>query len=486
MPLRSGPAVSHASKILNIHGIEFLTDQRSRHFQRQRRIKCDETKPVCKRCAVSDRECAGYQVPKALVFGLVNDKEEQWSFYYFRDRTSAEILTFMDHRFWNTLVIQAGHVRPIVRHALMAIGSWHEAVDHENDARRRDRQQFALQQYNKAIGCALKADGQGEIDELLLAIILFAFFDNIRGEWATALTHLQSGRRIMSNANKTARQVESSRSWSSTVQRHVAPIFDSVHQAVACSMPLLSRCLPSDGVALPSKLKSLRDARYHLHEILHTVSEKLDDTYEHFPWPTSDTKTILEGRQVLGQWHDKFQTYLSQAKRHCLCSGTSSTCHFELGMYHIQMQYLFGRLRLECEPFREEMSFDALNHRFEELVPIGELFLQAMGRLDAVGAQQCIGFGVDYIGVMSMVALRCRDPRIRREAGDVVRRGYAVTKHPAHLYVPELCGYVTQLEEMKATVPSPQHCSQIPNTARVHIVSSNLFIWDEANQVYDM
>lgn len=441
---------------------------------------------MCKRCAVGDRECAGYQVPKALVFGLVNDKEEQWSFYYFRDRTSAEILTFMDHRFWNTLVIQAGHVRPIVKHALVAIGSYHEAVDHENDARRRDRQQFALQQYNKAIGCALKADGQAEVEDILLAIILFAFFENVRGEWGTALTHLQSGRRILSNLRSTPRQVQSPRAWSQTVETHLAPIFDSLHQAVACSMPLLSRCPPSEGVGLPARFESMLDARYHLQETLHTITAKLDETYQDFPWPASDSKTIVDGRRVLGQWHDRFQTYLSHAQRLCLCSGTSSACHFELGMYHLQLQYLFARLRLECDPFRQETSFDALSLRFEELIRIAELHLKALGRPDAVGSQQCLGFEIEYIGVMSMVALRCRDPRIRREAVDVIRRGYAITGHPAHLYVPELCGYVIKLEEMKATVPWPQHCSQIPNTSRVHIVSSTLFSWDETNHVFDM
>ena len=80
---------------------------------------------------------------------------------------------------------QCTHQQPAIRHAVVALASLHERFENNDNSilsSNYDIAQggFALQQYNRAIGCLIKPITAGEqqaLDVSLVACILFACFE---------------------------------------------------------------------------------------------------------------------------------------------------------------------------------------------------------------------------------------------------------------------------------------------------------------------
>lgn len=206
---------------------------------RQRHIKCDEERPECRRCRQSGRECAGYDVtkaeacksqavllPKGSQPGSVSiptlypvcrspavatsgmSTAEQYAFDFFRLSTVKSLPGCAWSLSWNKIALQMGHHEPAVTHAAIALGSIHRALTFESfrgpagiDA---GHHQFALNQYNKAMGYLRKyieALEQGasdsDVEVVLLVSLLFFCFEVLHNEDARATMHLRTGLRIL-------------------------------------------------------------------------------------------------------------------------------------------------------------------------------------------------------------------------------------------------------------------------------------------------
>lgn len=173
-------------------------------------MKCDEAKPACLRCTSTGRKCDGYikdimksnsasnqglvlvQQVSALIPGST---EERRGFSYYLNKTAPELTGYYDSSFWEKLLIQAAVGDASLRHAVIGIGSLHEAfadkrLDYSADKIERG---FAINQYTKAIGHLRRSLATGSQQPLtaLMSCILFVCFDSIRGHFASALVRLQ-------------------------------------------------------------------------------------------------------------------------------------------------------------------------------------------------------------------------------------------------------------------------------------------------------
>lgn len=450
-------------------------------------MKCDETKPNCKRCTTTGRRCDGYNLPKPLLFEISDDKDERWSFHYYRDRTASQISSVAVDGFWSRLVIQAGYSRDIVRHALVAIGSYHEGVDHLDECRRSDKYKFALQQYNKSINGILKSTAESDIEEILLSIILFTFFENVRGEWASALAHLQAGLRILSNWRAAHPPHLGATETSIRLEERIAPVLAQLQLFATNLLQMIPSKKSRYSTYMPDRFDDLRTAHHYFYKVLHAVCAKLQSNHDEFPWPKSDDATLAQGRRLLYRWYDIFQEFLTRADRTCSCFTPGSTAHFELGLYHMQMQYWAAIIRLECRPFRAETSFDEHNDKFQNLIDIGSDFCDLyMDETLTETVASCIGFDVHYIAVIGMVTLRCRDPRIRRGAIALIRRWQRTEGKWETVAAAEVSESIMTLEEASASVPEVKSCHEIPNTGRLHLLGCNPFKWSDATQKFEM
>jgi hypothetical protein len=186
---------------------------------RARHVKCDEKKPHCDRCTRASRKCEGYAQPnqnKKTLGGtliIINyvapsnmpcllptaDAGERRSLEYFRTRTAPELAASFNSELWSRFILQTAQHEPAIRHAITALGSLHEHFESAEDAHAANSD-FGLQQYGKAMQCVVKGPapfaGQST-DVALISCILFTAFESLQGHYRSALTHINSGLKVL-------------------------------------------------------------------------------------------------------------------------------------------------------------------------------------------------------------------------------------------------------------------------------------------------
>jgi hypothetical protein len=149
---------------------------------KQRKLKCDQTRPACTRCTSTGRACDGYGplAIASLPFDIPGTDQERRSYHYFRLQTSAAILGSQDASYWTTSLLQYSWSQPAIKHALIAIGSMHEALQatdymlqaRDNELGRRLRL-FSWAQYNNAIQHVLRSSSTNSLPlEVLIVLCL--------------------------------------------------------------------------------------------------------------------------------------------------------------------------------------------------------------------------------------------------------------------------------------------------------------------------
>ncbi|KIM98245.1 hypothetical protein OIDMADRAFT_128522, partial [Oidiodendron maius Zn] len=100
-----------------------------------RRIKCDESKPSCKKCSNTGRKCDGYNYPSttdpqkpflqslSLHSSLTQPERRFLNFFY--HHTAPILSGCFDSEFWVKLLPQVGHSEPTIQHAMIAVAAGH-------------------------------------------------------------------------------------------------------------------------------------------------------------------------------------------------------------------------------------------------------------------------------------------------------------------------------------------------------------------------
>ena len=152
----------------------------------------------------------------------------------------------------------------------------------------------------------------------------------------------------------------------------------------------------------------------------------------------------------------------------------------------MQMQYWAAVIRLECRPFSGEKVFDAHLSKFQTLVDLAKRFTRKLHCSESIGAASCIGFDTNYLPVLSFVALRCRDPRTRREAISTLRAHPRIEGQWDNRVAADVSEYIMILEENSGTVPEPSSCDEIPDISRLHLLSCSFFSYNKFKQRHEM
>lgn len=183
---------------------------------RARKVKCDETKPECRRCTSTGRKCEGYPAlptgqaayswadllslqnvapiitrrnPSAICTS--NDMEAR-ALDFFRAQVAPVLSQHSSKQFWNILVSQVGQQEPAVRHALVCIGSVYEGLGNTNpNLLAASQETFAITQYNLALNKLISA-GKDE-NMTLLVCLLFICIETLRGNKNMAIEHCRHG-----------------------------------------------------------------------------------------------------------------------------------------------------------------------------------------------------------------------------------------------------------------------------------------------------
>ena len=213
---------------------------------RLRKIKCDESHPVCSRCVSAGRVCQGYGVfggggsfytnfygpehhlaapadssalprPENAVSFLLASPEEKLHLEWFRRRTVTKLPGSFQSDFWTTLLIQASVSEPCILHAVLALGSFHKVVIENgvepyataHGAPPSKAEQLTLRHSVKAIRHLqpyFSSTDKASFRIALIACIVFASTDLMRSRFKAAQIHFQNGIRLLRGAQLISQQ----------------------------------------------------------------------------------------------------------------------------------------------------------------------------------------------------------------------------------------------------------------------------------------
>jgi Fungal Zn(2)-Cys(6) binuclear cluster domain/Fungal specific transcription factor domain len=190
---------------------------------KKRHLKCDESKPVCKRCEKSKRDCV-YQnqqmtpsndtslrihvyhpspQPPPLLRQFTSENE-RCGFHSFRQVPAQVLGDALGWSDWGDVVLQHSDNDPALRHAVIALGIIYE--DHVrslSEASKINDQPLlplAYRQYQQSIQLLrnqLQLNSMRSMETKMLSCMILIVFDFIQGNYRAATTHLFGGIAIL-------------------------------------------------------------------------------------------------------------------------------------------------------------------------------------------------------------------------------------------------------------------------------------------------
>lgn len=175
-------------------------------YEESRHIKCDEGYPSCNKCILRGYQCvyvaSSRQRPQIRFVYYTSEwqsnsfPEEKRAIEFFRLRTAQDLVSPFRTTFWSEQVILLAEHQPAVRHALVALGTAHEAFL----CGQAPISDFVLRHYNKAINTIMigaKTNHSQTEEAALLTSIIFASLEILRGCYHSAFKIVTSATNVL-------------------------------------------------------------------------------------------------------------------------------------------------------------------------------------------------------------------------------------------------------------------------------------------------
>jgi hypothetical protein len=389
-------------------------------------VKCDQTRPGCKQCAQTRRTCDGYptlaEKSAAVVLlatapsvSTVTTVKEHRSLQFFEHKTAVQFAGLYDHDFWASLVLQTSSREPCIRHAVLALGSLHEAFQTEflppGEGRglvlpRDHHEKYAAYHYVKAIellNTHIVSRGWSAVDVSLLCCILCVSYEWLRGSYADAQVHLINGLRVLGQWGRdraVGTTSSRSREMSFGSETFIRNTLMPVYTRYALQAKTSEAALPWDSSMLPGPqtqpVDSLKAARDSFNAVLAQIylMPHLPDVRK-----PDDAELGTHVSTLISQWFDRYTDFVSTAS-----SDTQSLPQIRL----LDAAYAVNRIMLLKNPTDDQMRYDDFTSDFAAVVDNAEVFINS--------SPPAFSVDIAIIPVLYLVSLRCRDPRIRRRA----------------------------------------------------------------------
>lgn len=434
-------------------------------------MKCGEEKPACLRCTSTGRNCDGYedlQINKrksksaikslsespsartlaisAITLGPSSsfdaDFQERRGFHFFCQRTASEISGYLPSEFWDTLLLQASHTDPAILHAVIALGSLHEIYEEHTsrcleNGEALERRQFALQQSNKAIRHLSTqmsmAPPSGEV--ILICCLLFICLETFQGDYQAALTHLNSGLRILGSLMHKDRYPSLPSEMPSYhdrgfVENTLAPLFVQLDLQASTYLntrtvnyKLIAKDLDAVvGPPVPETFTNLTEAQESLNNQLHFMLHYENEAWHrlvaaregaYYETPDELMRMFLEAqanhRAQLERWLMTLNAYLTN---YSVSMGSKEL----RGAVVLKIHHITCKILLEATLYDHETGFDELIDDFGRIVALAETLSKIPSLTPHSEIKPAYSFGWGVIPSLYYTAVRCRDPIIRRKA----------------------------------------------------------------------
>ena len=347
--------------------------------------------------------------------------EEKRSFLFFLKRTAQEWSGYRDVSFWNMLVPQASAAHKAIFHSVTALGALHESFESNHDTYREGQlQQLLWQQCSKAANVA--KSGQITHTVALMSCIILVCLQNLQSN-PVAFQMLRTGANLVNDlemkiANGTLTLTISEQTL---LDDYLKPILEKLGTRYCFIVDLPSafalhvatkqteNSYRTETPALPAKFASLLEARNYLERlaswcIINTTSND----------PQNGVFCAQKGlvNALITKWHDLLEKIDSAVYKEHPNLIVSKSLLKAAGMV--------TRILFDTLGSSEECIYDKHLEKFREIVQIYDNVSQA----SRVKRRQKVSFGIDtgIVHTLAFVIGRCRDPKVRRDALNLMER----------------------------------------------------------------
>lgn len=414
---------------------------------RIRKVKCDETRPYCRRCTESGRKCEG---PIVRQFRFVHDEPFSWSttptpqlevslltphhskderraFHYFTHRDAPISAGHVDARFWQDLVPQLAHTYEFVWDTVVCLGSLLEHVDYTSltptfdstglsKVTNREHRQ-ALRIYNRAITNVRQLSERGQIDEsvVILSYMLFASVEFQQRNVMTANNLWKRCCKILTE-NLTSLPTMQNSTAGQAIYEVITPFVLTKAVVIATLRNTLSpRCHANNEVT--SVLKTVQSRSTRLDEAKDELNSLMDHCFEvirhadFFPNIKDDNP---DKAYFLSQRQSSLDKLIQWKASFTAISSRTSDVETDWICSYLLMYWAVCYISLATCISLRQTSFDEYMDHFAEITKHVTVYLGHSAQSTNVQLLSSSDPGV--IPPLYFCATKCRDPILRREA----------------------------------------------------------------------
>lgn len=424
-----------------------------------RRIKCDELKPACQRCTSTGRKCDGYPVidareastppvqarlqtptPEPCLEMVRGTPQELRGLEFFHRRTSLGLGSFFDADVWMRLVPQMGHAEPAIKHAIIAIGSLHQAREREtqvagikmvsgwhgsgtsllpaHEGGEKHSDSFATVQYNKAImhlSNNLRTSA-GSVDLALMTCLLFICIEFLRGDAEPAMKHFYGGMSIALNALGRDRQSTPAPTIR-RIEKYILPFFNRLELPAGLMGLKLPWKYPVQlDEAVPEHFVDMTEVRDSLVHIMNIGMHFSNDVKARKRSHTILPDDIVKQNAILQQvdvWQSRLESLL--------LSG-DFTAKEQVATKVLRLHHIITKIWVSGCTAADESVYDAFVDDFQTAIQLGEAVHKVTAaKSDDREYPMTFLLDIESVSPLYIIATKCRHPQIRRRAIQLLR-----------------------------------------------------------------
>ena len=373
------------------------------------------------------------------------DTQERRIFHRFQVHTIPAFAGGSEGTFWNGLVLRVGQQEPVVRNAIIALGTLHEDYQARGGVYSKAQiaepgHQHALRLYGKALRQLNERLNRGNRTSAKLALIasvLFTCFEILRRNNMSAVIHYQAGmREIVRQINMNEGQATTSE----TLSEHGTPIVQEMPQTElddilrvfarydiqACTF-VKPRAEPVNVnvPVVPPDSFTLAEVKRHLDNLLISVYQLVkSDLGMYRYWPASAVPQEWvyqrdEAVQTFENWMGALEQYFQTTTIRLSYTEVKSLLGLRM---QIKVAVIQLKTCIDCGP---ESSFDAFLPEFQDIVTrVEELTTSLQLRESPPLNNEATPFTMELgiIHPLFFVATKCRQYRMRRRAIALLKR----------------------------------------------------------------
>jgi hypothetical protein len=429
---------------------------------KKRRVKCDEGRPLCRRCVTQGYVCDGYAPSIApLVFEIATDPAERRAFAYFKERAMWNLQSLSGLGLFQKLALPAAYREPVIRRILAALGTHDEASEAAaGNLEKPDMRLSALRFYGEALESMRTGLAHIDPNHVIVAATLFAIFAGAAGQNTAASNHAKNAVVLGQEFQRRGVTLEPS------IERLLFFMEKNV-QGLQAKFPTP----PSEplNTALTIDLKwADKDLRLLTLETLSAAHRCWISPGE--PGPIAAASEILE---KIKKWQKRFHEY---------CGLVEWKCDCKVSFIENAISVLTGwNLYLEHELVSAIQASSTgnitANDNFDEWIRHGNVVCEAaMNHMRGTGStmsdvRACVGFDFRCKELLTLMGLRCRHPNLRRFITRLLRIGpfqeHQTNGAPANA---DLVRAIMEYEEAFVDAKPVTTSTSIPGHVRVHVM----------------